>query len=105
MRTALMAVMLASLAACSGFRKDLESVCHAAERSGVSATDDSFSRAVKIADWLSANVHSEEAKELFSALAAMPPQEKGARLRREAAAHGVSPCPFADEMDGGPRRP
>jgi hypothetical protein len=101
MQRTLLVTMFAVLVGCSDPHRDLENICRASERSGSSPSDSPSTREEKLAKWLTANVKSKETRDVMSALASVPPPEKGALLRREALARGVSPCPLADEMEAG----
>lgn len=74
---------------------DFDKVCNARVRSGADASDPEAS--VKVAMYIQKEVKSAKVIELLQNMAAIPPAEKGTRLRAAAKAAGVDPCPLADE--------
>lgn len=74
-----------------------ENLCNAAERSGATEDMDPSERAVKIANWIKAEVESKEVLDLMGTLATMSPESRGPALRDAAKKAGVDPCPLADE--------
>jgi hypothetical protein len=94
MRVAL-PISLVLLAACASPKKDVEAICDAEARSGVTLR----ASPSKLAAWLDAHVATTDGKALLEAIDAAKPSERGATLRNEASGRGVAPCPLADAYD------
>lgn len=79
------------------YTKDLDTVCNAEARSGASGPP-SEKRSMAIAKWVDANLQTKEARAYVDSLSKVNAYERGPKLRAEAQANGISPCPFADSM-------
>src|SRR5579859_6920363 len=94
-RSGLLMVAALLLPGCHSYHQDLDTICHVWERSGADPKDGLAS----VAPWLSEHIHTDRARNLFREAA-----EEGsihqfdAKLRQEAAAEGIEPCPFADRI-------
>lgn len=88
-------VLAASLAACGSYKGDLDTICHALERSGAGAgaPAERLSRAGK---WLEQNVQSSKGKTFFGNLGMADAPTRARILREEAAKVGITTCPLAD---------
>ena len=53
-------------------------------------------RATAAGNWISHHVTNAEARELFAALAPLPPDQKARRAREAAARAGIARCPLAE---------
>jgi hypothetical protein len=85
------------LAGCGSAAKDFENICHAEERSGAASVTDPSERAMRIAQWIEANLTSSDAREAFAALASAVPEQRGELLRTAARESGYTgECPMAD---------
>lgn len=94
-------VVLASasaLAGCHSYHDDLDALCNAPERSQA-ASYPPDQRAIVVAKWADGHIHTKQGRDLASSLGTGSPQDKANRLREAAKAEGVSPCPFADDVD------
>ena len=80
-----------------GARSDFEKICNAEQLSGVSAEQDPSQRAMKIAKWVSDNIHSRDAIQAMRAMAVVSPADKGRLLKQAAQESGYDgPCPMAE---------
>jgi len=98
MRTLLLTAAVLCLTACNGYKKDVETICNARARAGVSADAGADEQAEKLASYLMEHVHTSKAKRLFATMGSKTAAEKAAVLAREAKSEGVSPCPLAEEF-------
>jgi len=93
-------IALAALAAACGpspAARDFEKVCNAEAMSGAAAVADPSGKAVAIAQWLQANVTSDEVARTMDSLATAAPDQRGELLKRAAAEAGYTgPCPMAE---------
>ncbi len=88
-------VALLAVAGCSA-KSDFEKICNAEQLSGASEGDPSM-KAVKMAEWLRANIHSSQAKDTLSGLAVSDSAARGEVLKMAAREAGYTgPCPMAD---------
>lgn len=99
MRTLLLLVSVVALTACGGYKKDVETICHARARAGVPADAGADAQADALATYLMLNVHTPKAKKMMATMGSKSLAEKAAVLAREAKAEGVSPCPLAEEYN------
>jgi hypothetical protein len=83
------------LAACASPKRDVQTICEAESRSGLSLR----ASPAKLTAWLDAHVATTDGKALLEALDAAVPSERGPTLRIEAAGRGVASCPLADAYD------
>lgn len=104
-----LAVSFAALGACqsggarpsgggAAMRRDLDKICNAKQRSGADQ-DSSGQGTYMMAQWLNANVTSEEGRAFLVDFARLG-QDKAARrkmLEDAAAKHGLSSCPLVDD--------
>lgn len=95
-------VLALALVSCT-YGRDLQSLCDAPLKAGLSPGDSRDVEALKMARWADGHLQSSEGVKLFRSLGSAPPQEKARILRAEAAAHGVSSCPLADWLDREPK--
>lgn len=85
------------VAGCSA-KADFEKICNAPQLSGAAAEVDPAKKAMKLAQWISQNVRSSEAKRTFAAIATVAPEHKGTILKQAAIEAGYTgPCPFAEQ--------
>ena len=107
MRSAISLALLVLLASCakraSPYDKDLSTICSAPARSG--ATGDSSQRATMAAKWIAEAIRTDEAKQLFSDMFMLAPEQRVKALRDAAAKAGLKTCPLADEWEQGLREP
>ena len=84
----------------SEYHKGIEMICFAEQKAGVEGIADPSERAMKIANYLKANLKDEKAMKLMRSFATMAPESRGAHLREEAKKAGLESCPMADEAAG-----
>lgn len=105
MRFAIAAILVSCVACGSGgsqagsgvsaaYKRDLDNMCHAEERSGALDQDES-TRQTLVATWLASTIQTQEARAFLAELAKAPSGEKGALIAKEAKRVGVEPCPLA----------
>lgn len=90
MKRALPLVLL--LSGCGSYRKDLQTMCDAPEKSGARDAPEPAEKASKMAKYISDNLSTAEAKTLFRAVAVAAPQEKSKLLRAELDKVGIGQC-------------
>lgn len=83
------------------YANDLRSICHVHELSG--QPPDKGPRAV--VPWLTDNIHTSRARRQLAQIPHVDLIAWHQNLRREAAARGISPCPFADTWEPLLKRP
>ena len=88
-------VLSVAVVACASPKRDVETICHAEARSGLTLR----ASPSKLTAWLDAHVATTDGKALLEAIDAAIPPERGATLRSEATGRGVTPCPLADAYD------
>jgi hypothetical protein len=82
----------------SAQKADYESVCFARERSGADKEKDASSRAIKIADYIRNHLKTDEVRKVVGELGSELPENRGPRLKREAAKVGYTGrCPMVDD--------
>jgi hypothetical protein len=77
------------------YTNDLRTICHVHELAGKSP-DEGFGA---VAWWLTDHIHTNEARKRLSEMPHVDLIDWMQRLRRDAAARGISPCPFADTWE------
>jgi hypothetical protein len=82
----------------SPYAQALETICYAPQKAGVEGIEDPAEKAVKIAQYISANLRDQKAAELMQSMAAMPPDVRGATLLEEARKAGLKECPLVETM-------
>jgi hypothetical protein len=105
--TALLAMSFVVFSGCSKkkegkseYHKGIEMICFAEQKAGAEGITDPSERAMKIANYLKANLKDEKAMKLMQSFATMAPDSRGTRLREEAKKAGLASCPMADEAGG-----
>jgi hypothetical protein len=82
----------------SAQKADYETVCFARERSGADKEKDGSARAVKIAEYLRTHLKTDEVRKVVGELGGELPENRGSRLKREAAKVGYTGrCPIVDD--------
>lgn len=66
------------------------------ELSGASKEEDPASSIVRVTQWLSKNIHSQQGIQLMSAMSVMDTATKSKILEREAEKYGILECPLTD---------
>ena len=95
-RIVLALAVIAVAAGCSS-AGDFEKVCNAEKLSGAASETDPSQKAMKMASWIQANVHSSEVTKAMGALSSVSPDDKGKLLKQAAHEAGYDgPCPLAD---------
>ena len=96
-RTLGMLVLLSITAACGGqsFEEGILAICQSPSQAPVAAAQPS-ARATAAGLWIGQHVTNPEARELFAALAPLPPDQKAHRARQAAARAGIDRCPLAE---------
>jgi hypothetical protein len=80
-----------------GSAGDFDALCHAEARSGAIGTFPFSDKATQLNGWIERNVNDPAVKQLyFETMPQILSTDQGPMLRREAAEHGVDPCPLAD---------
>lgn len=99
-------LLLAGLAALFGcqkgttaptpYERDLDRICHAEEQSGA-AEQHEGARALAVAQWLGANIETQQGRELLASMNApgVGPADKARILDEAAASAGIEHCPTA----------
>jgi hypothetical protein len=73
-------------------------VCFARERSGADKEKDSSARAIKVASYIQKHLITDEVRKLMGELGSEFPENRGPRLKREAAKVGFTGrCPLVDD--------
>jgi len=83
------------------YTEDLRRICHVHEITG-KPIDEGL---LAVAPWLSNNVRTRAARQRLSELPNADVIEWLQRLRRDAAARGISPCPFSDAWEAFLKQP
>ena len=98
MKTQTLAAVLVgaiALSGCNREAKDFEAICLVVERSGVDPAMPPSLRAMRMAEWIDANVRTDRARRTFAAVGGASPDQKRAMIQRAAAEAGYhGPCPF-----------
>jgi hypothetical protein len=76
-------------------RADVETICSAELRSGLTMRHEMPA----LGDWVRGHLATPEGNELLSTLGDLPMAERAGRLQASAAAQGVTPCPMAASYD------
>ena len=80
-RIVLAFAVVVAAAGCSA-KADFEKICNAEQLSGAASEADPATKATKIAQWITANVHSSDANNAMRALASVNPDDKGRLLKQ-----------------------
>ncbi len=73
------------------YRADVETICHAEARSGFTLRKDMPA----LGEWVRGLLATPEGNEFYASLADAPMADRATRLRSEALALGLAPCPMA----------
>jgi hypothetical protein len=99
---------VAFLAACRGgsdpLAQDLARLCDCERLSGA-AEQPPEQRMYTIAQWLGAELKTDEARQFLAQFQRTAPGERAALLRVEASHHGLSSCPLADTWSAQAKAP
>lgn len=87
------------------YRKAWRRVCAAEKHAGASAEPDRQRRATIVADWITANVKNKKWRYWYLGLSKVSPDDREAMFRSEARQAGISDCPLAELLYGGPHEP
>jgi len=102
MRQLALLTVVVLLAGCGSYKKDLATICDAPNQAAITATDPS-ERVTLLAAWIDQRIKTDEARNLFSALANASPNDKSTMLREEAKKNGIASCPLADVFEPAPK--
>jgi hypothetical protein len=78
----------------SPYARDVERICYCQERSGAQDRPEG-ERVIIVAQWLAANLESDEGRNFMVEVSRVPPAEKVIILDREALGAGLPGCPLA----------
>ena len=80
------------------YQDGIAAICQSpvAAAAQVVAAPDAPAKATAAAQWLSGHLSNPEARQLFSDLAPLPPEQKAYKVRTAAAGVGIASCPLAD---------
>ena len=79
------------LCACGSYKKDLQTMCDAPTRVELRDADPAM-KATALAEYISKNISTKEAKELFASLANVAPDQKQQVVRAELDKVGIGKC-------------
>ena len=80
------------------YKSDLEAWCNAPSRAPGAATASAADRPRILAEWISAQLQTDQAKDLAKQMGVLAPGSRPEVFRKEVEAQGIKTCPFADEM-------
>jgi hypothetical protein len=81
------------------YKADLEAWCNAPSRApGAATAADPSARARIIAEWISGQLQTDEAKELARRMGTLDVASRPIEFRKEVEGQGIKTCPFADEI-------
>jgi hypothetical protein len=87
-----------ALGACQSYQKGLEAICQGPNTCAECVSADPSMKAALMAASIDGALSNGQAKDLFTAMAAMSPAERVAKLEAEAKAAGLAACPMVDVM-------
>lgn len=79
------------------YKADLEAWCNAPSRAPGVATASPDARPRIMAEWISAQLRTDEAKALAKRMGELDPASRPEAFRKEVEGQGIKSCPFADE--------
>jgi hypothetical protein len=82
----------------SPYQADLEAWCNAPASAPGAAKASKEDRPKIVAEWLSAHLKSDQAKDLAHNMGAIDPGKRKEAFRKEVEGQGIKSCPFLDEM-------
>jgi hypothetical protein len=86
------------------YKADLDAWCNAPSRAPGLESAKPEDRPRVMAEWIAAQLKTKEANDLAHNMGTMEPGKRTAVLRKEAEAHGIATCPFADEADSNAKK-
>lgn len=92
------------LCACGSYKKDLQTMCDAPTRAELQNADPSM-KATALADYISKNITTKDAKDLFASLANVPAEQKPKVVRAELDKVGIGKCAMLDDVWTGAGEP
>ncbi len=80
------------------FKRDMEALCEAPKRAPGLAAAAKADRPRLMAEWISAQLETDRAKELMHSMGTTEPGRRHDIIKKEVDAQGITSCPFLDEV-------